>query len=544
MDKLRLSGENFNQRSNSNTLRQSLNNFYFSSNKSETFSTLIQMLKSDLLTIQDMINSNNNDIKMYKLLSKNQNLNNKLSEIEENNNINFFVEKINEQSGNIEKISKIYGTQSATECIQKLFLESNLSDLFMKKISDYFILMKIKLYNDDSYQESLSKIISIREFIEKVPQGKNIEKKNLREKNESFKKEINDFLKIKTLNDLLDYNSKNKKLFLHIIKLVNDYLNNLNIKIIDIINKYDAEKKNLNLNNNFKGNQITKFNKIKDVYYNLLDDYKNKYEYLLDKEKNKPNIEEQINKISEKYENEINELNIKIEKILNENEDLKKNIISNSEYKYSMEDIEKLKKSCLEENNNYEEMNKKNLESLNNEINNLNEKILELKKKIEEKEIENNNKNLIINESNNNKIIKIEKVDIISFVKKHDIEYAKNKKESDKKLENIIKELSLKVNQLIEEINIIKVEKLDLKKKLDVMNNITFKPQIYEKILLEQFDKVKEAFNEKVEDLEYQLETIQNESRKKIYELEQNLKESENLKNIFMNQIISLQNQI
>ena len=54
------------------------------------------------------------------------------------------------------------------------------------------------------------------------------------------------------------------------------------------------------------------------------------------------------------------------------------------------------------------------------------------------------------------------------------------------------------------------------------MNNITFKPQIYEKILLEQFDKVKEAFNEKVEDLEYQLETIQNESRKKIYELEQN----------------------
>ena len=76
------------------------------------------------------------------------------------------------------------------------------------------------------------------------------------------------------------------------------------------------------------------------------------------------------------------------------------------------------------------------------------------------------------------------------------------------------------------------------------MNNITFKPQIYEKILLEQFDKVKESFNEKVEDLEYQLETIQNESRKKIYELEQNLKESENLKNIFMNQIISLQNQI
>ena len=82
------------------------------------------------------------------MISKNQNLN---TEIEENNNINVLVDKINEESGNIEKISKIYWTQSATECILKLFLESNLSDLFMKIITDYFILMKIKLYNNDSY---------------------------------------------------------------------------------------------------------------------------------------------------------------------------------------------------------------------------------------------------------------------------------------------------------------------------------------------------------------------------------------------------------
>ncbi len=55
------------------------------------------MLKSDLFNIQDKVNSNNNDIKMYKLLSKNQNLNNKLSEIEDNNSINVFVDKINEE---------------------------------------------------------------------------------------------------------------------------------------------------------------------------------------------------------------------------------------------------------------------------------------------------------------------------------------------------------------------------------------------------------------------------------------------------------------
>ncbi len=170
MDFGRISNENFHKRigSSRNELRLSQNNFYLSSNKSETYSTLIQMLKSDLLTIQDMINSNENDIKMYQILSKKNSLTKKLSNIEENKNISIFIDKITEQSGNIENISKIYGTQSATECIQKLFLECNLNDLFIKKVCDYFILMKLKLYNDDTYQDSLSKIISIKEFIEKI----------------------------------------------------------------------------------------------------------------------------------------------------------------------------------------------------------------------------------------------------------------------------------------------------------------------------------------------------------------------------------------
>ena len=180
MDFGRISNENFHKRigSSRNELRLSQNNFYLSSNKSETYSTLIQMLKSDLLTIQDMINSNENDIKMYQILSKKNSLTKKLSNIEENKNISIFIDKITEQSGNIENISKIYGTQSATECIQKLFLECNLNDLFIKKVCDYFILMKLKLYNDDTYQDSLSKIISIKEFIEKIPPKVNNNKNN------------------------------------------------------------------------------------------------------------------------------------------------------------------------------------------------------------------------------------------------------------------------------------------------------------------------------------------------------------------------------
>ena len=212
----RINNEHLNKRigSSRNELRLSQNNFYLSSNKSETYSTLIQMLKSDLITIQDMINSNENDIKMYQILSKKNSLTKKLSNIEENKNISIFIDKITEQSGNIENISKIYGTQSATECIQKLFLECNLNDLFIKKVCDYFILMKLKLYNDDTYQDSLSKIISIKEFIEKIPPKVNNNNKDVNEKKNNCKNEINDFLKINTLNELLDYNLKKKKFVL------------------------------------------------------------------------------------------------------------------------------------------------------------------------------------------------------------------------------------------------------------------------------------------------------------------------------------------
>jgi len=551
MDIGRISNENFHKRigSSRSELRLSQNNFYFSSNKSETYSTLIQMLKSDLLTIQDMINSNENDIKMYQILSKKNNLTKKLSNIEENKNISNFIDKITEQSGNIEKISKIYGTQSANECIQKLFLECNLNDLFIKKVCDYFILMKLKLYNDDTYQDSLSKIISIKEFIEKIPPKVNNNNKDVNEKKNNCKNEINDFLKINTLNELLDYNLKKKKICIHVFKLVDDYFNNLNNNIIDLINKFDSDKNKLEQINNFKGTQIQKYNKLNDIYNIILDEKNNKYEELLNKEKNTPNIEEEINKINEKYEKEINELNNKLDNIIKENEDLKNKINSNSEFKYTEKDIDDLKKNSLNEKNKIEESYKKQIESLNDDIKKINEKINECENNIKIKELEKKNKEeekeKELNKKEENIIpSKIEKIDIMEFVKKHDLEYSKNKKEANKKFDNQLKELNLKVNQLTEEINIIKLEKLDLKKKLDIIQAKNFNPNSYEKILLEQFDMVRDSFSQKVDDLNYQLEMIQNDSRRKIYELEQKLKESEHLKQVFLEQILSLQNKL
>ena len=135
-------------------LRQSKDNFYkkVSSSKgfthqvqpkAEIYQTLIQMLKSDLLLVQDMIVSNSSDIKMYKILSKNPNLVRKLSEIEENPDIKPIIEKIAEASGNAEKISKNYNCSNANELIKKLHLELGYNELLNKKLCDFFILMKI-----------------------------------------------------------------------------------------------------------------------------------------------------------------------------------------------------------------------------------------------------------------------------------------------------------------------------------------------------------------------------------------------------------------
>ena len=104
----------------------SSSNFYIPSSKSENYSTIIQILKSDLLTIQDMINSNSGDIKMYKLLSKTPGLTKKLSEIEETKNINSFIDKVTEQSANIEKILKIYGTKNVND--ENNIIETNNED--------------------------------------------------------------------------------------------------------------------------------------------------------------------------------------------------------------------------------------------------------------------------------------------------------------------------------------------------------------------------------------------------------------------------------
>ena len=233
----RLTGENFYKKGGKNILSTSLtgSSFYLHDNKTETYPTLIQMLKSDLIQIQDLINNNSSDIKMYKLLCKTPGLTKKLTEIEENKNIKVLIDKMAEDSKNIDKISKIYGCKNQ-ELISKLYLELSYNELLLKKFYDYFTLMKLKLYKDDTYQQSLSRVIPIQSFMEKasnlVPTTGNLDDRivQLSMDKEKLTKELNELKKKNMLNNNESTNENNSKILdlkekeINKLKKENEYL--------------------------------------------------------------------------------------------------------------------------------------------------------------------------------------------------------------------------------------------------------------------------------------------------------------------------------
>ena len=348
-----------------NPLSQSLTNthFYLQHKKSESYPTIIQMLKSDLIQIQDMINSNSSDIKMYKILNKSPGLSKKLTEIEETTAINNYIEKINEDSKNINRISKLYNCKNE-ELIQKLYRELSYNELLIKKINDFFILMKLKIFRDDTYQETLSKIITINSFVE---QAKSLPSSSI------------------------DFNSLRKKI-------------------------------------NEKNNLIS-----------------------------------QNDELIEKKE-------IKIE---------------------------------MKENN--------------------------------DKDNKTFYTDLKIDNKNN---------DILKILEKFEKNIKKEKAEFNQKISEEIKELNKEIDKLKEENNILNEEKINLEKNIEEIRGKNLDQDSYENVLKDQFNDMKEAFKEKINDLNDELENIKQETRVKFYQMEEDLKQSNYLKKVFLEEISSLQDKL
>lgn len=528
--------------------------FYNKNKKSESYLTLIQMLKNDLFQIQDMINSNSKDIKMFKLLSKSPGLSKKLSEIEKNKSIDDLIQKINEISQKHDKILKIYGCKDNKQLIPKIFFELNLYELLFGKIQDFFILMKLSLHKDDTYQESMSKIILMKNFLDKTIEKLN-EKNDINNKNiENNYKIIKDILdKIKSLSDLINNEINNdneeiKNIFGYIIKLINEFFISKNKYILDSVD--------INIKNNDFENKsdIEKFEKILDELVNLNKKYK--LDYIKIKEQNESLIKEiddiknqntDIINLKSQFETEKNELLQNLE-----NSDTKyKNLeneynILNEESTKMISELNILKENELKNNSSLENELKikneqiTNLQKLNSDLNNkvkeLNKKIIELNNQIQD--LENKKNNYVdINES-------IKNSELMKIMANHDAELKKLGNDLMNQNKTEIKNLENKLKSLQAKYDMILIECSNLKKNIIYLKGKKYDPDSYEEVLKEQFETMRNAFVIKIDDLNEELTSIKRESRVKIYQLELDLKENIKLKNTFLKQIISLQSQL
>ena len=539
------------------SLRQSKDNFYKkvssskgfqyqAQTKSQTYSTIIQILKSDLIQLQDMINTSasSSDIKKYQLLSVTPGLSNKLTEIVKSPRINDIIDKLEKDSQNIEAISKNYNTQSTKELISKLFLELNYNELLNRKLCDYFLLIKLKLLNDHTYQDSLSRILPIKEFVDKlVPKLQNAnsssnqsQTSNSSSNNKSvqIEKEYNEFIKIATLNEILETDTSKNKLYHHCFEMVNKYFQNMNFSTNKFILEINKGKNKLN---ELKGTEIEKYFKLKAEIESLLKKMQNDFEITKQTEIN-------LNK-------QIQDLQDRINKLENTNKTLTTSSSSkteNSNLKYTETQYLSMQKTYQNELTKKEtefKTDKQKLTSANHDLlkeNNSLKEQLQLKEN-EIKKLSSSQKQNIQN--NNNDISTINtNINIEELLKKHENEFKKIQADTSKKLDTEITELNTQIALLNEKYNNILLENQNLKKQVDIFKSKSFNPESYEQVLLEQFETMKSAFMKKLETANEELSQVKSSTRIKLFNMENELKETKNLKDVFLKQVIQLQKKL
>ena len=530
----------------------SISNFYTINAKTDSYNTLIQMLKSDLFQIQDMINSNSKNIKMFKLLSKSPGLSKKLSEIELGTGISIgaHIEKINDTSQKYEKILKIYGCKDSKQLIQKIFVELNLYELLLGKIHDFFILMKLSLHKDDTYQESLSKIIHMKEFIEKTVDKLNNENNKEKVIKNDYSSMKNIIYKIKSFADLMnskinDDDKNIKDIVDYIIKLVNDFFKEKNKNVFDLIDKADFNE------------NMTEIEKFEKIWGELVDKLKL---YKSDNDKIKEQNENLIKRIEELENQNLDIINLKAQ--FEEEKNKLSQEIENSESKYK--DLEnEYNKIKLENNQLISELNilKENMEqnnyALSDELNQKNEKIITLEKSNSDltktiselnskiKELNNKIKNL---ENSKNKMIDINEslknTELEKIISSHQSQLKQIGLDLMNQNKNKMKDLENKLNSLQTKYDMILLERESLKRNIIFLKGKKYDPDSYEAVLKEQFETMRNAFVNKIDELNVELTDIKRDSRIKVYQLELELKENIKLKNSFLKQIISLQTQL
>ena len=360
---------------NNSNFNQSQSSFT-ASNKTDTYTSTIHIMKSDLIQLQDKINESElllNSIKN----SSNSYIKKKIAEIEEGKKegIKYKLDKISEEANDIDKISKLYKTTKKSELINRLTNEVFLYELIFKKLNEYFFVFCLTNNNIIDNTNFISNIKETRSktsiffnclnnIIEKTLKKEDVLENNINNQKKIMITETN---KINNSNELMlnaksieDLFGTNDRICNHIENLVSNYIkSDINDHILMLNNKLNLKIKKLdNINENYK-----------------LEIFKNK--------------KIDINKYLTDKASEINNLKLNLEE-LQKNININNNNNSHENSKLCniakcKEDSDSLKLLNSELHNNIEEknliINQKNIE-----ISNLNEMIKK------------NNKNNIINE--------------------------------------------------------------------------------------------------------------------------------------------------
>ena len=273
--------------SQENFFRKSQKNF--SLVKSEAYGTIIQIMKTDIFQIQELINEFSYITKMFKLSSRNIFTSKKITEIEENRDVKALIDRINEEASTPEKLGKTYACANANELVMKMGVELNLYETFIKKINELFFILNLKFNGEENSmklsQESLSKFLVVKLAIEKMMEKSqttyindtdtslnsslmNSSQNNFKQvsnnnENISTNASVNNILEnemrnkiheyekinlVNNLNDLLYLENKGEKegfdgpLIKHLCFIMRDFLGKLSFGYSDLMAKYSNKK--------------------------------------------------------------------------------------------------------------------------------------------------------------------------------------------------------------------------------------------------------------------------------------------------------------
>jgi vacuolar-type H+-ATPase subunit I/STV1 len=211
--------------------------------------------------------------------------------------------------------------------------------------------------------------------------------------------------------------------------------------------------------------------------------------------------------------------------------------------------IKKITELENKHNNLLNEMSKNNnnLEELTKYKNDINIKDKEIKKLKEEIEELNNSKNVSMKsekDNNNNKIMFKNSKEFKKILSDFEKKIKKSRNDFCEELSKELAELQIKHKNKEDEYDVLVVEKNKLLKNVEYLSGRKLEPNSYEEVLREQTELMRQTFLEKIDDLNDELINIKQDSRMKIYRMEEEIKEKNELKDTFLNQVISLQEKL